>query len=117
MFFFAGLITAILYFSAIAITLDFFHFHYGVAVTVAYTVAALFQFLFNQKVSFDPSESPIVHQMSKYVGMIFINYLTTMLVLRIFVNHMGGTPYVGAMIGLFITTPMGYVMFRYWVYR
>lgn len=116
-FLLAGVLAAALYFFIIAFMLEEMSVHYSIAVGVAYFLAASFQFFFNRKVSFNPGLSRVAWQISKYVVMICVNYSLTMILIRLITEYLAMNVYWGVILGLLLTTPTGYLMSRYWVYR
>lgn len=101
---------------AFAILLDYFHFHYVLAVTLSYLIAIIFNFSSNRTLTFKSSGSDLTFQIFKYLCMSGINYLITLLVLHIVVGLLFLSPYFGLLCAIAVTTITGFTLSKYWVY-
>lgn len=112
-----GGFTAILYFGLMYLTISLIGFDYRVGVTLGYICAVLFHFAANRHFTFGSSAGNFLHHGAKYLVMLMVNYLVTILVVHMSVKHFGLSPYFGAVFGIVTTTALGYFLAKLWVFN
>lgn len=112
-----GGLTAIIYFGLIALCIEFIHLDYRIGVSVAYVFAVSFHFLANRKHTFRATDSGVLHQMVRYMALLVVNYLITLLVVYGCVAWLGASTYIAAALSILITVSTGYCVSKFWVFR
>ncbi len=112
-----GGLTFLLYFGFITLTVGMFHLDYRVGVSIAYVFAVSFHFLANRMFTFQATHDRLISQSIRYVGVLAVNYLITMIVVTFFVGRLGLTPYLSAAFAIVITVGVGYFASKFWVFR
>lgn len=115
-FLLVGGLTAVIYYGLLALFLENAHLEYHVAVTCGYLTAISFQFLANRIVTFDASHIAAVPQAMKFLATAGINYVVTLAVVTAGVELLGVSPYWSVLLALSITTPLGFLLSRKWVF-
>ncbi len=90
--------------------------NYQLAVSVAYLLSVIVHFAANRRIAFEGHHTHFVRQMPRYLTMIFINYLITLVVTHSVVEWLSWTPYLGIVLSIGITINTSYFMLRYWVF-
>ena len=106
----------VLYFSLIYFFVDLLKFHYSVGITCAYAMAVAIHFLLNRSFTFSASKGPVLAQLLKYLVLLVINYITTILTVSLFVEVLISSAYLGACVGIVLTTLSGYIASKYWIF-
>ena len=109
--------TLIIYVASIVLTVEIFNFEYRIGVTVAYLIAIFFHFLGNQRFTFRSPNYNLVVQAIRYVVVLILNYLITLIVVSLCVESLGLSPYLGAIFAVFPTVGVGYFASKFWVFR
>jgi putative flippase GtrA len=112
-----GFTTAAIYFLVMWALDEILAIQYIVAVSFAYFVSTVFQFLANRHFTFDAAHGQHGRQIFRYVLMWFINYLITILVVRLFVETLHLSPYIGVCVSVLFTMCVGYILGRFWVFK
>jgi putative flippase GtrA len=111
-----GVLTAAIYYGLLALFLETFHVEYHVAVSFAYLTSSSFQFLMNRIVTFNASHTSAVPQTAKFVATAGVNYAVTLTVVTAGVEWIGVNPYWSVLLALSITTPLGFILSKKWVF-
>jgi len=111
-----GAATAGIYFSILALLLEIIKTDYKLGVSVAYTVSVVFQFLANKYFTFESRSKNIAHQFSRFLVLLLLNYVLTMLIVRYVVENLGFNPYIGVAASVPVIFVTGFVLSRYWIY-
>jgi putative flippase GtrA len=112
-----GGLTALVYFGGIALATEVIHLHYHLGVSLAYVLAVSFHFLANRKYTFIAADGELRLQFARYLGVLLVNYLITISVVTFFVDGLGLSTYVGAMISIAVTVAIGYLASKFWVFH
>jgi putative flippase GtrA len=112
-----GLITTAIYFFVMWIANAKLALNYILAVSVAYLFSTLFHFLANRHFTFNALDDKHSSQLVRYLVMWALNYLITIVVVRICVERMALSPYLGVCVSVIFTVITGYFISRYWVFR
>jgi putative flippase GtrA len=116
-FLLVGAVTATLYFALLAFLLEVVRTEYRVAVSVSYIIVNIFQFFSNRILTFKAAREPKIDQMVRYLVALALNYLITLAVVTSGVEILRLTPYWSVLIALLITTPVGFILSRNWVFQ
>jgi putative flippase GtrA len=111
-----GALTAVVYFSLFNLMWYLLNIDYRIAVSIAYVTAATFQFFANRNLTFRSCGHRVLFQMIKYVVMVLINYVITMIVVHFVVEVLKLPPPVGVVAAIATTVVSGYLLSRYWVF-
>lgn len=112
-----GGLTAAIYFSILFITFDFLDLSKNLSVTTSYFVSTAFHFAANKLFTFASHGKNFAPQIARYLCVVFINYLITMLVVFIIVDLCGLSPYAGVAVAVAVTVALGYGMTKFWVFQ
>lgn len=112
-----GGLTAFIYFGIIALDVEILELDYRIAVSIAYVIAVSFHFLANRKFTFRVSDSRVVRQFFRYIGVLLINYLITISIVSLSVDRLGVSPYEGVAASIAVTVVVGYIVTKFWVFR
>ena len=116
-FMLVGAATAAVYLGLMSVLYGRFHLDYRIAVTVCYIIAVALHFLLNRHLTFRTGNGHVMLQIMKYLALVAINYLVTMLVVAGAVAWVGLSPYLGALLAIVSTTIVTFVMSKNWVFR
>jgi putative flippase GtrA len=86
-------------------------------VTLAFIFSTTFHFLANRSYTFNSHSRSIARQLFRYVVLIVINYLITILVVRYSVEILHFHPYLGVLMSTFLTVMVGYILSHFWVFN
>jgi len=112
-----GALTAVLYFSIFAYLWRVAHLHYRLAISIAYFTSILFHFTANRFVTFKSHGADFTKHVVKYLIMVMVNYLITLLVVHFVVVGLALSPYLGVISAIGATVGTGYLMAKFWVFR
>jgi len=112
-----GAITAAIYFFVMWVASSILNFGYILAVSVAYFVSTSFHYLANRYFTFAAHGGRHSWQLARYLVLWTINYVITILVVSICVEHLGLSAYLGVCAAVVITVFVGYFLSRYWVFK
>ncbi len=112
-----GAITAIIFFGVMWIVESKLHASYLVAVSIGYGLAVVFNFFAHQRITFQAHYNQTTAQLNRYIGMVFLNYLVTVLVVYICVIFWSLSAYVGVCFATVMTTVIAYILGRHWVFK
>jgi putative flippase GtrA len=111
-----GIGTTTVYLCLFAFLWKFLHLHHLIAVTIAFLASATFQFFTNRKVTFKIKSQQLLPQLVKYSILLITNYLISIGVLQL-VIWAGGPLFLGLILGIGLTSIIGYLVFKYWVFQ
>lgn len=111
-----GLTTAI-YFLVMWCWISFIPSSYIYAVTFAYIFSTGFHYFFNRRYTFNIKVISHKAQISKYIIVCALNYLITLLVVKISVDIYLQSPYFGVFISIVFTVLIGYLLSNYWIFK
>ncbi len=109
-----GLATAVVNFSIFWLMHERLNANSVVAVSFSFVLAAVFQFVLNQTFTFHGVFR--VANALKFSALLAINYVVSVFVVYISTTCFLISPYISIIISLCVTTPLGYVVSRFWVY-
>lgn len=112
-----GAVTAGIYFLAMWISDTIIHLNYVVSVSVAYSFSTIFHFFANKYFTFGSLCDRRVEQVFRYLVMWLVNYVITIVVVKLTVEMWFLSPYLGVCISVAFTMVTGYVLGRYWVFK
>ena len=112
-----GGITALVYFGFFALSVEGFQLNYRVGMSIAYVLAVTFHFLANRKFTFYSKDGKLIYQWLRYLAVLIINYLVTLVVISFFVDQLGLSAYLAVMLSILVTVCVGYFASKFWVFR
>lgn len=112
-----GAATAAIYFLVLAFYLEVLGANYNLAVSIAYIVSVVFQFITNKYFTFKSETTSVLPQLLKYLVLLTINYLLTILVVRFVVEKLGLTAYHGVLASIPLIMVVGYLLSKHWIFK
>jgi putative flippase GtrA len=112
-----GAATAAIYFLVLAFHLEGLGADYNLAVSIAYIVSVVFQFIANKHFTFKSETTNVPLQLAKYLVLLLINYLVTILVVRFVVENLGLTAYHGVLASVPLIMVVGYLLSKPWIFK
>ena len=116
LFLLVGTLAAVVNFAAFSFLWQIIGCNYQVAVSIAYVLSVAVHFFANRRFTFRRHDLNPWQQMPKYLVMILINYIATMLTVHIVVEELHLSPYLGLVAAIGSTVWIGYVLLRFWVF-
>lgn len=114
---FVGGATLLIYMAFIALAVEIFNSDYRVGVSVAYLFAVTFHFFANRTFTFRATNYRLFDQSIRYVAILILNYLITLMMVSFCVGSLGFSPYLGAGFAIVLTVGVGYFASKFWVFR
>ena len=112
-----GFITAVINFSLFTLLFQLMHFDYRIAISIAYICSIIFHFTANRYFTFRSHGANLLQHMSRYLVMVGFNYLVTITIICIVVDHLYFSPYLGVLFAIAGTVWFGYILSKFWVFR
>lgn len=112
-----GAITAAIYFAVMWVANSLIGLHYLVSITLAYITSTTFHFLANRHFTFGAHDESHKNQLARYLVMWCVNYVITIVIVRICVKDFELSPYLGVCASVVVTVMTGYLFSRFWVFR
>jgi putative flippase GtrA len=112
-----GAATAAIYFLVLAFHLEVLKANYNLAVSIAYFVSVIFQFIANKRFTFKSETASVLPQFSKFLALLFINYLVTIIVVTFVVEKLGLTAYYGVLASIPLIMAVGYLLSKHWIFK
>ncbi len=112
-----GAATAAIYFLILAFHLEVLRLSYTLSISITYVVSVVFHFIANRLFTFEAEKTSVLIQLPKYLILLFVNYLLTILIVRFVVDKVGLTPYYGVLLSVPIIMVVGYSLSKFWIYK
>lgn len=117
LFLLVGGITAVIYFGLLSVFLDILRFDYRVCVSISYIAAVSFHFFANRQLTFRSNNENYFRQIVRYLSMVALNSLLTVMIVVVSVEMFGFSPYIGAIVSIVATTGLCFFISKVWVFR
>lgn len=117
LFLVVGILTAGIYFALFTIFWKFLFIDYRISVSIAYIASVIFQFHMNRNVTFKSLDNKITNQIIKFIILLLINYVLTLMIVTTLVNKLLLSPYLAIICSLSVTTIIGFMLSRLWVFK
>ena len=91
--------------------------NYQVSASIAYVLGVLFHFFANRHITFKSGNVHLMQQVPKYLVMIILNYFITITVIKLCVETLYLSPYLGIVIAIGTTVSISYWMSRLWIFQ
>ena len=111
-----GVITAVVYFAVMWILCSMLGITHYLSISIAYLVSTLIHFQASRHFSFNASDNDYKNQIKRYMIMLLVNYLITILVVNFSINMLNFSLYAGVFLSTVITTYIGFTLGRNWVF-
>lgn len=111
-----GGLTAALYIGLFGLFWHVCQWHYQIAISLAYTIAVVFYFLANRKFTFK-STGNTAKQLPKFLTLLLLNYVVTLIVMHITVEFAHLPPYFGIFAAIGTTFILSYRISKFWVFK
>jgi putative flippase GtrA len=89
---------------------------YAISATLAYLFSTSFHFFANKYFTFRKPKDGKVSIILRYIALWVLNYFIMILIVRISVERMHLSPYLGVCASTAITMCTGYTVSRYWIF-
>jgi len=93
------------------------HFNYQIPVTLSYIIAITFRFFCNRHITFKSTDSYLASQVFRYLVMILINYILTIVTVHAVVQWFFLSPSLGMITSIVVTAFTGFALSKFWVYK
>jgi len=115
-FLLVGIGTTCIYFGLFSLLWYKLHFNHVASVSIAYIVAACYQFLLNRKFTFNVNSLQMPAEIARYITLLIFNYIISLLLVK-FSLAVSNSPIAGLILSSVITPLTGFILFRYWVFK
>lgn len=112
-----GAATSVIYFLVLAFHMEVLGAGYNLSVSIAYFVSVVFQFNANRYFTFKSETTNVIPQLAKYLALLLINYLVTILVVGLVVERLGLTAYHGVFASIPLIMVVGYLLSKHWIFK
>lgn len=109
--------TVSVYFFVMIVLLNIIQVKYTVSISGAYMAGAIFNFFANRKFTFNAQHKHIKIQTIRYIILLLINYLLTLIVAQFVVEILSLSAYIGAMLAIVCTAIVTYFSLGLWVFN
>ena len=116
-FLLVGALTAVFYLGLFIFLWKTFGINYHIAVTIAYIISTLTYFIINRNFTFKSQGNAIAQQFSKFLVVVFLNYVITLVIVHGAVEVLMLQPYFGTVLAIATTTLFNYVISKSWVFK
>jgi len=111
-----GGLAAVINFSAFGFCWQLMHLNYKLAISIAFILSVMFHFTANRRFTFQSQHIAVRLQIPRYLSMVAVNYVVTLIVMQVVVEILHLSPYLGTVAAIGMTVGSGYIMSRYWVF-
>ena len=94
-----------------------FHWDYRIAVSLAFVLTVILHFFLHRIFTFKASDQQIAHNAGKYIFMLGINYVITMIVAWFVVEILRISPSFTVIAATAVTTVMNFFLMKYFVFK
>ena len=116
MFLTVGLCAALVNIGSFYVCWKGLHLHSTVAITVSYILSVIFHFIANRRYTFKSHSVCFYLQLPKYLCMILLSYVLTLIVMQCVVSVLHLSPMIGVVASIGATVSTNYLLSRYWVF-
>jgi putative flippase GtrA len=116
-YFLVGGLTAVLYFSILFLTVSILQVHHTLAVSISYFCGTIFHFSANKIFTFGSKNPKILTEALRYICLVVLNYIITLIVVYIVVDVSGQSTYIGVGVAIAVTVGLGYGVSKLWVFQ
>ena len=109
--------TFVLYYSILWFCFDYATIPYPLAIAVAYSVAIVFHFFGNRKITFNAEKIKFRQQILRYILLALFNYMIQLSAIKLFYGIYGINFYISTFIGVMSTMITGYLLMNSWVFK
>jgi putative flippase GtrA len=112
-----GIVTFGVNFLSFSVFFGLLRLDYRVAVSLAYVLTVCFHFLLNKTFTFGAMEQKLRHNAPRYVLMLALNYVITIVASWLTVEVVGASPYLGVVASTAGTALSSFFVMKYFVFR
>jgi putative flippase GtrA len=112
-----GGLTFFIYYIFLWVCVDVFLIHYWLGIAIAYSLAVLFHFFANRRVTFNASDGDFFKHTIRYIISCILNYIIQLVVIYLSHDYYGYNFYVGAILATCSTIVPGYLLMSFWVFK
>jgi putative flippase GtrA len=115
-FAFVGVVTFGINFLMFHVFYGLAHRDYRISVSLAYALTVICHFVLHRYFTFNAAGQQLIHNGSKYIAMLGLNYGMTVTVVWVVVAIMGSSPYFGVIASTAATACTSFLMMKYFVF-
>lgn len=112
-----GALTAGIYISLFIFLFNVLHENYQVAVSVSYAVSVVLHFSANRKFTFKNRTSVLAQQLPRYLILLLINYVITLIVMYLAMELFHIPSYIGIVLTIAATFMLSYLLSKFWIFQ
>ncbi|AYG62411.1 GtrA family protein [Rhizobium jaguaris] len=112
-----GALTAALYFSILFFTVSILQIHHALSVSISYFCGTIFHFSANKIFTFGSKSQKILTEYLRYICLVILNYIITLIVVYLVVDVSGQSTYIGVGVAIAVTVGLGYGVTKLWVFQ
>jgi putative flippase GtrA len=109
--------TFTLYLSLTVLFFDILSLDYRVAVSISYVMTVVTHFLLNRYFTYQAGADFLGVAIYRYLMLLGLNYLNTMIITSIVVEQLKLTPYHGIIFSVLITSMTSFLIMKYYVFK
>lgn len=87
------------------------------SVSTAYVASVIVHFFGNKLFTFGGSAKLYASEILRYLSLVMLNYLITVVVVWLIVDVLKSNPYMATMISIAITAGIGFALSKFWVFN
>ena len=112
-----GGLTTLGYFALFFLFWRFFSLPKLIAVSIAYSLFLVMNFLSHQTVTFQSHNKKTSPQIVRYLLLVGFSFILTLLIIHILSDILNFYPMISVIISSVVTTFIGFTLSKYWVYH
>jgi putative flippase GtrA len=112
-----GVLTAVLYFGALFLLMNYLLWDYLISVSLAYLISTTYHFLANRHITNSASDGSSKLQLLRYMLLWIFNYISTIFIVTISVSLIELSVYIGVCLSVLFTVCFGYFLSHKWVFN
>jgi len=101
----------------LAVCLNLFGLRNEFSVVIAYIASVVFHFLVNRRFTFQMEQGPKIVEVFRYLTIVLINLLITLLVSTAIINIFGLNAYIATIFSICATICVSFFSSKYWVFK
>ena len=116
-FLLVGGLAAIVQFGTLALCLQFLQVEYRLSAAFAYLASVVFHFTANRYFTFRLCGFPKVAEFLRYILVVFLNFILTMITTVLVVKVVKLSPYLATAFSIAITVGFTFIFSKYWIFK
>ena len=116
LYFLLGIAKTVVYFGLFALAQGVLQVSSSVAVSIAYSITAVFHFWVSRTVTFKVQHNKHWSQFFRYIVLLVLNYVITLMVVQGSLQ-ITSNPFIGLVVAVGVTSMIGYLMSKFWIFN